>query len=56
MNQETRLPPKPGDRELDRPPSGVQICLIGPAPSTLKGNHWSECIVLDPRPTEGGAA
>jgi len=47
-----RLPPKPGDENLDKPPAGVQISLMGPAPSVSTGAHWSECIVSDPRPDE----
>ena len=44
-----RLPPKHGDDKLENPPSGVQISLMGPAPSISTGAHWSECIVLDTR-------
>ena len=45
-----RLLPKPGDENLESPPSGVQISLMGAAPSISTGAHWSKCIVIDPRP------
>ncbi len=52
MNRTDRLPPRPGDRELESPPSSVQIALMGTAPSVSAGFHWSECIVVDPRPPQ----
>jgi hypothetical protein len=37
------LPARPGDRDLDAPPQGVVIKLLG-------GGHWSDRIVEDRRP------
>lgn len=39
------LPPRAGDRNLDKPPRDVVISLF-----MLGNKHWSECIVEDRRP------